>query len=505
MATQTLRPNGTVSGSGNFTLLGGGGTAHATLSDNSDATYLINSTSGVATLVLDNATYTATATETFRRVRVRVRVLAPTANGRVNANIGTRQAGIVKYSAGLSVRGQYAAITTLTGAWLSVSPFGAAWTQNDIDSLRVQITEYETGADECNIYAVFVDVDTATQPTTTVTSPTGTITDTAKPEVAFTYTDPDATDEQVFYQVKVFSAAQYGIAGFDPANSANSYDSDIIASSEQTHTIAEYLTNATYRAYVRVGKSLGGTAFWSDWAYSGFTVNVTRPSTPTLTASWSEANSRATMTITGTAVVGFDYQFFEVQRSVDGGTTYETIRNGDELFPDTSFVASVYDYEVKRGITARYRARSIGVTGTAVSNSAFSTVQTVSITSDAKFWIKAVGTPSLNYGAATILNRLGITVEENLGVYRPIGRTLPVVVSGTISGSDGQLEIVTTSSAAWDAVYALSIYQLTLLLQEPTNEQKYVRFISRDWEEQLVGATKQRILRINYVEVDADE
>jgi hypothetical protein len=505
MAIQTLRPNATVSGAGNFTLTGGAGSAHATLNDNSDATFLANATSGVATLVLDNGTYTATSTDTFRRVRVRARVLSPTVEGRVNINLGARQAGVVKYLAALSIRGQYASITTLTGAWLSVSPFGSAWTQDDIDSIRVQITEYETGANDTNIYEIYVDADIATQPITSVTSPTGTVTDTAKPEVAFTYTDPDATDEQAFYQVKIFTAAQYGIVGFDPSNSPDSYDSGTVSSTDQTHAITSYLDNATYRAYARVGKSLGGATFWSEWAFSGFVLNVTRPTAPTLTSSWSEGNSRATLTVTGTAVVGFDYQYFELERSVDGGTTYETVRGGDELYPDVSFAASAYDYEVKRGITAKYRARSIGITGTASANSAYSTVSNLAITSDSKFWLKAVSTPALNYGAATVLNRLGITVEENLGVYRPIGRTLPIVVSGTISGSDGQLEIVTTTSAAWDAVYALSVYQYTVLLQEPTNDQKYVRFISRDWEEQLVGAIKQRILRINYVQVNADE
>lgn len=504
MAVVTVRPNAVVSGSGNFTITGGVSAAGVT-SDDSDASYVSNATSGVATLILDCGTTALSASETVRRVRVRARVITPTTAGKVNVNIGTRQSGTNKYSAALSIRGQYAAATTLTGAWLTTSPFGGAWSQADIDAIRIQVTEYKSGADEANIIELFVDVDKATKPTVTVSTPTGTVTDTAKPEVSFAYTDPDASDEQAFFEVKMFSAAQYGAAGFEPTEATATFDSGTIASVEQTYTITDYLDNATYRAYVRVAKNIGGVAFWSDWAYSGFTLNVTRPTAPTVSVSWSQANSRASVTITGTASASFDYQYFEVERSIDGGTVYEQVRNGNELYPGVGFAATLYDYEVKRGLTARYRARSIGVVGNNVANSAWSTVQTVSVTSDSKYWLKAVADPTLNYGDATVLNRLGVTIEENLGVFRPIGRNLPIVVSGTIGGSDGELEIVTTTSGAWTAVYALATYQYTILLQEPTNEQKYVRFVGRSWEEQQVGAVSQRILRITYIEVDPDE
>lgn len=504
MAVVTVRPNALVSGVGNFTITGGA-TAQAVTSDNSDGSYVANSTSGVATLILDCGTSTLLENETIRRIRVRARVTTPTTAGKVNINIGTRQAGTNKYSAALSIRGQYAAATTLTGAWLTTSPFGGAWTQSDLDAIRVQVTDYKTGSDKANIIELYVDIDEATEPTVTVSSPTGTLTDTAKPEISFAYTDPDATDEQAFFEIKMFTQAQYNAAGFEPTESTGTFESGVIASVEQAYTVTDYLDNATYRAYVRVAKNIGGVAFWSNWAYSDFTLNVSRPTSPAVTASWSQGVSRATITATGAASGAFDYQYFEYERSIDGGTVYEQMRNGSEVYPGAGFAATLYDYEVKRGLSAKYRVRAIGVTGTNVANSAWSTVQTLSITSDSKYWLKAVADPSKNYGDATVLNRLGITIEENLGVFRPIGRSLPIIVSGTIGGSDGELEIVTTTTAAWNAVYALATYQYTILLQEPTNEQKYVRFVGRSWEEQQVGAISQRILRIAYIEVDADE
>ncbi len=505
MATYTLRPNATVSGASNFTLSGGGASAHATTSDNSDTTYLTSAASGVATLTLDCGTTTLPLNEAVRRVRVRARILAPTTSSKVNVNVGTKQTGISKYANAIAARGQYSSITTLTGAWFTTSPFGGAWTQADIDAVRIQVVDYKTGADATGVYELYVDVDTATEPTAAVSAPTGTLTDTATPEVVFSYTDPDLTDEQAYYEIKIYTAAHYGATGFSPEESDGTYETGVVASSDTSHQVEQYLDNATYRAYVRVGKNIGGTQLWSDWAYSGFTLNVTRPATPTISASWDTATSKATITVTGTSSVSFDDQFFQVERSIDGGTTYELIRNGTDMQPAVGYASTVLDYEVPRGISAKYRARAIGEVGANVANSAYSTVATVTITSDAKFWIKAIATPSLNYGAATILNRLGVTVEENLGVFRPLGRNLPIVVSGSMGGSDGELQAVTTSSAEWDAIYALAIYQDTILLQEPTNEQKYVRFVARDWEEVLIGSNKQRILRIAYVEVDSDD
>lgn len=505
MATQVLRPNGTISGASSFTLTGGGATAHATLNDNSDTTYLANATSGNATLIQDFGTYTLAANEIVRRVRVRVRTLTPTTSGKVNVNIGTRQSGQNKYSAALAIRGLYATITTLAGGWLTTSPFGGRWSQDDINDIRVLITDYKTGADKANFYEVYVDVDTSAEPTTTVSSPTGTITTTSTPEVAFTYTDPDATDEQAYYEVKMFNAAQYGAAGFEATISDAAYDSGAVDSIDQTHTITSYIPNATYRAYARVAKRISGTEFWSDWAYSAFVLNVTRPTAPTVTATWTEATGVATVSVTGVYSSSFEYQYFEVMSSIDGGVTWDQVRNAYPAYPGVGVALAVSDYEITRGVTAQYRARSVGVVGTYVADSAWSSVASVAITSDGKFWIKAITDPTINYGAANVLNKLGITVEENLGVYRPIGRTLPIIVSGTIGGQDGQLEIVTTTDAQWNAVYALSVHQYTLLLQEPTNVQKYVRFVSREWEEMQVGATKQRIIRIGYVEVDAEE
>lgn len=82
--------------------------------------------------------------------------------------------------------------------------------------------------------------------------PTGTVTNTVNPRI--TWTDTDITAGTRVFQVRVFSAAQYGAGGFDPETSTATWDSGKIVSHARECVVAQELTNSTtYRAYVRVG------------------------------------------------------------------------------------------------------------------------------------------------------------------------------------------------------------------------------------------------------------
>jgi hypothetical protein len=82
-------------------------------------------------------------------------------------------------------------------------------------------------------------------------------------------------DAQTAYEVKIFSAAQYGAAGFDPATSAPTYFSGTVPNGSTTAPVFVGLVNGgTYRAYVRVAS---GTIFaysWSSWVSSTFQILV---------------------------------------------------------------------------------------------------------------------------------------------------------------------------------------------------------------------------------------
>ena len=350
---------------------------------------------------------------------------------------------------------------------------------------------------------LYVDVDISAQPTVTVSAPTGTITTTTAPDVTWAYADSD-NETQTFYEIKVFSSAQYTAGGFSALTSTSTYESGEIASSDSTAVVGDLLLSGVYRAYVRVAKTINGSPFWSEFAYSQFTITVTPPSVPTLVASWNNDLGKATLTVTGTSPTGYASQYFDIHRSDDSGAIYAEIRNGGELTPSATFIATGVDYEAPRGIVAYYRARAVGVD--ASSNefpSAWSTVQQVLITNDETWWFKAVTKPDINLGNIRVLAELDTNIEEANTVFRPLGATRPIVVAGPLQGEDGIYSIKTLTETEWDDFYPIFIYQGIILVQDPFGNQKYIRVTSRTWSaaSQSNGVV-YRDIDLAYVEVD---
>lgn len=505
MPVVVVRPDAVSTGAANFTVTGAADAAAAT-NDDSDSSYVRKSgaVSGTQTLSLTFGSTALAADERVRRVRLRGRVETDNANGKIDLMLGTRVSGQAYYYTGYAVRGAVgvSAPVDVTGAWFTSSPDGSSWDQTRVDALRAQFIEYKDGADSGYVYELFIDVDVASQPTLSVSAPTGTITASATPEVQWAYTDPDASDPQAFYQVKVFTAAQYGAGGFDPATSTATWDSGQVGSSELGAVIAEPLLSGTYRAYARVAKSINGSPFWSDWAYSGFILSLTPPPTVTIDASWSSSEGKATLDLTGGNPVGFTSQYFQVQRSDDSGVTWSYVRNGSEVTVSGSYTATVVDYEAPRNLTVRYRARSIGVSGEERIPSDWSTaIPQVLVTNDGTWWLKSISAPTLNVGSLRVTGDLTRQIEEPSTVFRPLGSSLPIVVAGVIGGEDGQLEFTTVTTAEWTALELVLKHQGTLLVQDPLGRQRYIRITSRSWIESYSAGRVVRTASVDYVQV----
>jgi len=505
MAITVVRPNATASGSTLFTISGGSPTLNAATSDDSDTTFFSKSTSivGQASALLDFGTTTITASQRVKRVRIRARVLTPTAAGRINVYLGSRADNQNYFHSALAIRGLNST-TTFTGPFQTSAPNGEDWSQTTIDGLRAKVTEYNDTGVLGSIFELYIDVDISAKPTVTVSAPTGTITTSAAPDVTWAYADTD-NETQAYYQIKVFTAAQYGAGGFSALTSTATYDSGQIASSDQTAVVGDLLLNGTYRAYVRVAKSVNGAPFFSDYAFSGFVLNNTIPSVPTLVASWSSGLGKATLTVTGqTVTVGLSSQYFEVERSNDAGVTYSVIREGEDITPNASFIGTTEDYEAPRGIVVYYRTRAVGVD--ASSNefpSAYGTVQQVLVTNDETWWFKAIGDPDINLGSVRVLAQLDTNIEEPNTIFRPLGATRPIVVAGPLQGEDGIYSIKTITEAEWDDFYPMLNYQGTILVQDPLENQKYIRITARTFTaESMQDATIHRNIELAYVEVD---
>jgi hypothetical protein len=303
MATYTLRPNANWNNASAFTISGGSGSVHAALSDNSDSTFITRTSTTVpASYEAEFGTQTLAATEKVAYVNLRARATIGT-TGAIELSLGVitdRNGREVSYSVPFSKANTLTLTTLDTALKLTSAPNGQAWSQTLIDNLVVKFTDNATASgDRAGLYELYVDVITTAQPSVTVTSPSGTVTDTTFPSVTWTYADTDG-DPQNAYQIKVFDSTTYGGGSFSPDTSTPAVETGIVTSSNDGQTLeADLADGTTYRAYVRVAQLLNGSNYFSDWAYSQFTIDVDAPATPLITAFYEPNDGAVIVTVFG--------------------------------------------------------------------------------------------------------------------------------------------------------------------------------------------------------------
>jgi hypothetical protein len=303
MATYILRPNANWNNASAFTISGGSASVHAALADSSDSTFITRTSTTVpASYEAEFGTQTLASTEKVAFVNLRARATVGT-TGSIELSLGVitdRNGRTVSYSVPFT-KANTLALTTLDTAFkLTTAPNGEAWTQTLIDNLVVKFTDNAiTSGDRAGLYELFVDVVTTTQPTVSVTAPTGTITDTTFPSVVWTYADADG-DPQNAYEIKVFDSATYSAGGFSPDTSTPTVETGIVTSSNNGQTLEADLADATtYRAYVRVAQLLNGSNYFSDYAFTQFTIDVDAPATPLISAFFDADIGAVTLTVFG--------------------------------------------------------------------------------------------------------------------------------------------------------------------------------------------------------------
>ena len=303
MATYTLRPNANWNNASAFTISGGSGSVHAALADSSDSTYITRTSTTVpASYEAEFGTQTLLSTEKVEYVNLRARASIGT-TGNIQLSLGVitdRNGRTVSYSVPYSKSNTLATTTLDTALKLTSAPNGQAWSQTLIDNLVVKFTDTATASgDRANLYELFIDVVTTNQPSVTVTAPSGTITDTTFPSITWTYADTDG-DPQSAYEIKVFDSTTYGAGTFSPDTSTPTVETGIVTSSNDGQTLEADLADATtYRAYVRVAQLLNGSNYFSNWAYSQFTIDVDAPATPLITAFYDSDLGAVTLTVFG--------------------------------------------------------------------------------------------------------------------------------------------------------------------------------------------------------------
>lgn len=449
MATVTTRPASTPANSG---VAFNGATLHASLNDDSDSTYASSiGSADTASVAISAPSLPGGAVGKTASLRAR---LARTSAGSTTLQWGTSASTIVTWTSP----------TTIVFFTTTDATFLAAWASGGVT------VSFGLPSDNLNLlrlYELYLDYTYVAQPTTVVTVG-GTITDNNLPPVSWVNTLDANGGAQTQYHVKVFTDAQYLAGGFNPASSTPFEDGGQQSGAAASWTPSTIQPNDTYRAYVRVGQTVNGATHWSDWAYDEYIINVPAPNVPTLTLADEPTKARISIGLAsgggGTAT-----NAFEIQRSLDGGTTWEAVR----LTTDTDGViysgatTTVYDNEAPNGTAMKYRARAGHDYSGVYAWSAWTSTGTETW-SGSDSWLKAPESPTLN-AVALIKSRVEQQRAARQGIFQPLGRSLAVVVSDERTGATGEIAVWVdaSDSSARAKLEALLDSPLTLLLQHP--------------------------------------
>lgn len=469
MTVVTIRPN-TLSDSGGSPTFVGAASIPAAMADDTDASYaVLPADTDFAEVSLTTPSIPAGAVIKSLAFRLRCALnSAATKSYRLLFTISDEQFEdnrIVNWTSP----------TTITVRTTSATAGGAAWTASQVNSIWLIMYGSGTGAViQLRAHEAYVDVTYVAKPVTAPSAPTGTITTTNKPEVAWANTFDTEGGAQTAYDVKIFSAAQYGAGGFDPSTSTPTTSSGVVASSAALWNPSAVIADGTYRAYVRVAQTVNGTYHWSDWAYTAFTTLVDLPAVPTLTLTAENTSGRIKIDSihnAGTATTTAN----EIQRSVDN-VTWEPLRlttdtDGVTYSPD----ATVYDYEAGNGQTVYYRARALHDYSGVFAASAWATANTS--WSSTAWWLKCPLSPVLN----TLVYPHAVesfTRRARQGIFQALGASEAIVVSDTREARTGQITLRLDTDEEIVALDALLDSGETLLLNAPAGDHFPDRYVA---------------------------
>lgn len=339
------------------------------------------------------------------------------------------------------------------------------WVDADIDGAQMTLVAYLFDGSgmrlvEAYVYAYYVLV-----PVTDVTAPTGTFTTNNRPAVTWANTLDGEGGAQTAYEVKVFSAAQYGAGGFSADTSPATQASGIQNGAATTWTPPVGLANATYRAYVRVAQTVNGELHWSTWDFLGFTINTPAPATPTLVLTPQNSDGRIQIDLDDNAGSATTNAFL-VQRSLDGGTTWENVRVLDRQ--DGVVVGddvTLWDYEAPNGAAVSYRAYALHDYSGAYTPSLAAASSSATWTST-DWWLKVPELPDLNM-IVDVDSFAAWTMQVKQAIVQVLGRRNPVIVGDGRSSRAGTVVFKSWSQPARDALMELLDTDLVLLLQGP--------------------------------------
>lgn len=466
MTTQTLNPTGS---SGAGVSLTGGATAHAVLSDASDASY-VSFASIYGSVACDLTDHTMTAGAVSRHVVPRLRLSASTSVTGVTVEVRTTRNGASVLLGSqqiqlIGVGGGGAA--NYLGAPVPVKELTAA----EVNALVVNVIAPGAAITPPLFYKLSADLVYALKPTTAiVTAPS---TSQSQPTVAFSHTPGTDGAAQSAYQVVVATAAQYGAGGFDPATSAVSQRTGTVLSAETSLKLATVTNGTTYRVYVRTAQLINNELHWADWVNSQWTASFTVATVTAVAVTVHNTDGYNEIDVTRSG--GTAWQSLEVQRTDDVGVTWVNVRGGVDVaavdskfcMAWTSSAVELRDYEAPNGVaSAQYRARGMtAASGVDVRGPwVYSTPAAGWVSND--IWLKSVYDPALNVKVDLSGSEPSPVFGIDQAVLHPPQRAAAIVVSSVRQEAEATLGVETLTAAEANALKAV-VAATSLLLQFP--------------------------------------
>lgn len=530
-STITLRPTATAQ-IGVWAVVGAAN-AHTALSDNSDSSYV----------------------QAIPTCRLPVDVMAvafsvpsiPTGSQIYSVGVRRRIQCVVGFQLQcchwFRCRGPLAAITAIVfaivrfffGSWCPIRPIvawveedlpvymanpnGGPWTLSDFNTLVYEFGKIDRFGIPLRVSEVYLDVVYEQQSAVTVTAPTGTVTNTCRPTVTWTYASADS-NPQAAYQVAVYSSAQASAVGFQPfVTTPTCSTGGYILGEDQQWTLSADIVNGVWFAYVQVKANWGGTGdFPSGVASGSWTQGVSGAPIANFTAATYDSTLNRVRLDFQPGAGSPSTDFYSVQVSQDG-QIWNPVR-GALLLAATGGPQTVYDYEAPIEIVSQYRILAYRfISGLPFPASDYSTIRSVAVTGDGNgnFWLKDPLNPLLN--TPFPIEYVGDTVTRRRvqATYEPVsgeGFVQKIVVNGPQYGIEGSFNLIFhyNQPGDWFAAFeTLDATKHTLLLQYPTGKQIYLLFgpgasgsdETYTWDSASINSkVKYRKVTVSYTEVD---
>ena len=361
---------------------------------------------------------------------------------------------------------------------------------------------------------VWATVYTIAKPTVTVSNLTETTSMFPIIPVSTTATigfEASVSDVSPLRKVTAEVRIESGGTGVGTGTLVTSGTADVTFTATGTQTIfvqmPDAVFNGTYKIYARALRyrddGVARDDQYSAWTTAAtLTMNVPPPNAPTITTFVDQTADIVSIRVTPVATTNYTAPFITVERSADSGLTWQPVRKASAVAGAFGTQTQFLDYEAPRGVGVTYRARTDATYQNYLNSSAWATASAVVVNSDT--WnMKLLSAPDLNVTNLQVTSAPDESVDEDMGVFRPIGRRYPVVVSGTLSGWDGSFTVQTSSEAEWHEVRAVIESQEVILLESVFGWAKYIRLLSGTKSAQSGTPTApRRSIALSYVEVD---